>query len=235
MDFVFVDETGDPGNPEISPGSSAHFGLALLHVRSEDYKQIRRLLTIQRWSFEIFTEMKLALRDRLFKNLMRGLKVLAEEDEVATSGLYILKNRYQGRYLSWAEDRISRDSWTMYLRNYLLRHLLEQHFSVHEAKSGQLDLILDRVDLSERQRSNVFDYLNSSPGTPLRERFKIPTIKYLTIADSEHVGGSQVAHSLAEIVSGFASERMSSELEQTVDFVSVACFLGRPKSYYSQG
>jgi hypothetical protein len=53
-DFVFIDETGDPG----SSGGSRHFGMALVHVQADSYEAVRRLLATIRWSMSLFTEIK---------------------------------------------------------------------------------------------------------------------------------------------------------------------------------
>ena len=53
--------------------------------------------------------------------------------------------------------------------------------------------------LSESQRRNTIDYLNSKTEIPLRQQFRIPPVTYLTIANSEYIGGLEIAHVLADV------------------------------------
>lgn len=168
MLFVFVDETGDPG-ADVAKGASAHFGMALLSVRDEDYRVVRLLLSQVHWLRGVATPMELPRTYNKSLDFMRGLKELARHGIVACSGLYLDKADYGGRYLRWSDTSASETEWPYYLRNYLLRHLLQLHFSKNDADGHSVDLVLDRVNLTERQTQNTHAYLNGNPGKPLRE------------------------------------------------------------------
>jgi hypothetical protein len=215
-DFIFIDETGDPG----ALGGSKHFGMALLHVQADSYEAVRRLLATIRWSMSLFTEIKAGPSRRSAQRILEGLEVLAEEGLVRATGLCLTKERYGGRYLSWCEAPIPPAQWALFLRHYLLRHLLEYHFS-YGTVPAQIDLVLDRVSLSEAQRLNLLQYLAGSRTRPLR----IPRIEQLTVADSKYVGGLQIAHVLAEVVREVA-DGSAQATEAASGFISLASFIG---------
>ena len=151
---------------------------------------------------------------------------------ISASGLYIEKEKYGGRYLKWCETEVPQSEWPYYLRNYLLRHLLEFHYTVFDEfndLSEPIDLVLDRVLLKEIQVKNTLDYLNSRIAIPLREEFKIPPIVHLTIADSHYVGGLEIAHLLAEVLRETAKGTLTPNIKGVSDFMRIEKFLGRRK------
>ena len=141
-----------------------------------------------------------------------------------------MNDRYGGRYLKGSDIEASAAEWPYYLCNYVLRHLLEFHF-LRECmvSSGQMDLVLDRVGLSEAQHKNSLDYLNSRSTVPLRKPFSIPQIVHLTEADSRYVGGLQIAHLLAEVVKEHAKGSINGQLANLTNYMSVEHFLGQGK------
>ncbi len=225
MNFVFVDETGDPGS-DISKGASLYFGMALLSVKDKDYKALRLLLSQIHWLRGTATSIELRRTYNKSLDLMRGLKELANHGVISASGLYINKEDYGGRYLTWSDVDVPPTEWTYYLRNYLLRHLLEFHFETVGTTDKPIDLVLDRVILTEGQRENTYAYLNSRTKIPLREPFSIPPVAYLTICDSEYVGGLEIAHVLADILKETIKGDITPEVKAVCDFVRVKHFIG---------
>ena len=88
MNFVFVDETGDPGGNQ-QGGSFAHFGMALLCVNAVHYEAIRQLLSQVRWLSGVFTELKLAPKPVLGQNRLRGLSEISRAGIVSASGCFL--------------------------------------------------------------------------------------------------------------------------------------------------
>ena len=106
---------------------------------------------------------------------------------------------------------------------------MELHFSNHSPPGDTVDLVLDRVTLSESQRKNTYDYLNSKTRRPLREPFAIPPIEYLTIGDSEYVGGLEIAHVLANILRETIKGEITPEIRAVSDFVKIEHFVGHER------
>lgn len=225
MNFVFVDETGDPGS-NISKGASLYFGMILLSAQDKDYRALRLLLSQIHWLCGTATSIELRRTYNKSLELMRGLKELANHGVASASGLYINKEVYGGRYLTWSDVNVPPTEWTYYLRNYLLRHLLEFHFEKVDTIDEPIDLVLDRVILTERQRRNTYDYLNSKTEIPLRASFAIPPVEHLTICDSEYVGGLEIAHALADILKETIKGDITPEQKTVFDFVRIRHFVG---------
>jgi hypothetical protein len=223
--YVFVDETGDLGDTSL-PGATTYFGLAAISVTDSEYKVLRLLLSQIHWLRGTATSIALRRTYNKSLDLLRGLKELANHGVIAASSLYINKDDYDGRYTTWSNTEIVPSEWPYYLRNYLLRHLLEFHFAELGNLAEPVDLVLDRTLLNEAQRKNTFEYLNSKTAIPLRERFKIPPIKFLTIADSEYVGGLEIAHILADILRETIKGDITPEVDAVSNFIRINHFMG---------
>ncbi|MCX6011721.1 MAG: DUF3800 domain-containing protein [Chloroflexi bacterium] len=223
MDFVFVDETGDTGDESLQ-GSTPYFGMAAISVTDNDYKTLRLLLSQIHWLRGTATTLALRRTYNKSLDLLRGLKELANHGVISASSLYINKKDYGGRYVKWSDVEIMPSEWPYYLRNYLLRHLLEFHFTNIDNLTDPVDLVLDRILLSESQRRNTLEYLNSETAIPLIEKFRIPTIRFLTIADSEYVGGLEIAHVLAEVLRETIKGAITPEVKAVSDFVRIKHF-----------
>ncbi|MBI2852365.1 MAG: hypothetical protein HYX84_04605 [Chloroflexi bacterium] len=229
MNFVFVDETGDPG-AEISKGASPYFGMVSLSVRDEHYEAVRLLLAQIHWLCGTAACLELGSSNPIRAlNLLRGLRELVRSEIISVSAMYIKKETYGGRYLTWSPPDVPLKEWRYYLRNYLLRHLLEFHFASPGSASEPVDLILDRVILTESQRKNTFDYLNSANSIPLRRKFEIPSIEFLTLADSEYVGGLEIAHVMADVLKEQLKETIISTAKEVADFMKIELFVGDDK------
>jgi hypothetical protein len=225
VNFVFVDETGDPGS-DISKGASLYFGMVLLSVEDKDYEALRLLLSQIHWLRGTATSIVLRRTYNKSLELMRGLKEFASHGVISASGLYINKKDYGGRYLKWSDVDVPPTEWTYYLRNYLLRHLLEFHFETLDPTTEPVDLVLDRVTLTETQRRNTYDYLNSKTQIPLRKSFSIPPVRYLTICSSEYVGGLEVSHVLADVLRETIEGGITPEVKAVSDFMRIKHFVG---------
>ncbi len=228
MIFAFVDETGDPGS-ELLKGTSAYFGMAVVSLQDKYYETLRFLLSQVHWLCGTATPIGLGPQSVRAFNLLSGLGELEKSDLIAASSLYINKKDYGGRYLEWSETGVPQHDWAYYLRNYLLRHLLEFHFSACSIITEPVDLVVDRILLTESQRKNTLDYLNSITAIPLREPFKIPAIAYLTLADSQYVGGLEIAHVLADVIRERLKGTISENMAGLSSFMRIEHFVGHKK------
>jgi hypothetical protein len=226
MNFIFIDETGDPGKLS-AEGSSTYFGMASISISKEDYNAFRMLLSQVHWLSGTATSISLRGDGSIrAQNVLRGLNELARNGLITASGLYIDKRDYGGRYIEWSDIDVAPKEWAYYLRNYLLRHLLEFHFKETTRTTEPIDLVLDRVSLNQNQQKNTFDYLNSQTDIPLRAKFGIPPVAYLTLADSEYVGGLEIAHVLADLLQQIAKENTTEKIKSLSSFMKTEHFFG---------
>jgi len=230
MNYVFIDETGDPGKK-----GTQCFGYGLLHIQDGNYFLIRRLLSEIRQLSGIWGDLSRITKktnNQTLINILQGLASLSESNQIICSGLYINKSTYGGRYLEWSEPPIGENVMAYRLRNYLLRHLLEFHFSYEDVSKTETDIILDRVSLSERQRQETFNYLNSKTAIPLNQPFAIPEISYLTITGNEYICGLELAHVLADVVKKKAMNDLSDEYSELIGFIRIREFIGHKKEEF---
>jgi hypothetical protein len=84
MNYVFVDETGDPGS-DIARGASAHFGMALICIKDENYEAINLLLSQVHWLCGTAKGITLGNKPVRALNLLRGLQELARNGIISAS------------------------------------------------------------------------------------------------------------------------------------------------------
>ncbi len=224
--FVFVDETGDLGL-----GGTPHFGFGILELKADSYESLRELLAEERTRVGLYRKFEVDSRHQLGRALLQKLSQLSEIDIVHASGLYIHKVRYRGRYLSWFDSdarlvKLGKPEASHRLRNYLLRQSLEHRFSLDEEVGAKsIHLVLDRISINRRQRTEMEDYLVSTP-PHLQRPFRFPPIALFVISDSRYTGGLQLAHLVADIVKEHAKHPRGTIDAGVSGFVRVTEFLG---------
>ena len=225
-----MDDRGDPGK-DVSSGATPYFGMALISASRKNYTSIRRLLAQVHWLCGIATPIDVKGGESYRAlNLLRGLKELEENGLISASSIYITKASYEGRYLTWSDYDILPNSWPYFLRNYILRHLLEFHFCSEEVLNDPVDLVLDRNVLNEEQLRNTYNYLNSKISPPLLKPFAIPPIQHITLVDSEYVGGIEVTHVLAEMLRRRIQNNITPLMLDLSCFMKVLHFEGEGKN-----
>ena len=103
---------------------------------------------------------------------------------------------------------------------------MKQFIEDSSSQNDSVELVLDRVNLTESQRVNTYNYLNSITKIPLRESFSIPPIKHLTICDSQYVGGLEIAHVLADVLRETIKGDITPEVKAVSDFMRIKHFVG---------
>lgn len=209
-DFIFVDESGDPGYVVDSCTGqlrgSAHFLLAALHVTDQSINVINRHLAAFRYYTAFDRELKLPPDMERFSRLLEPICQAAEQrSDIHASVVYLDKENYTGSYL---KPGGLRPQSQLYFRNRVLRCLLEHHFAHYQLESDQYDLILDRVDMNLEQIDNQRQYLNSN------QNFRGP--RYITHASSIYVEGLQVVDHIAR---GFKDVVYGSTVPDSLGFV----------------
>ena len=223
--FVFVDETGDLG-----PKGTGYYGYGIFEVAASDYGHIRKLLAEARARYSLYRDLELDFRKQPLREIFARLDELASKQIIRRSGLYIDKQRYGGRYLTWSDVELARKpDWAHFLRNYLLRVALEHHYQPYEVDDRRIDVILDRIAVNVEQHRNLEDYLANRATIPRRALFRLPELEYLTISDSRYTGALQIAHVLANVVKQYAKQAIDAGSATPVGFVRVCQFLGSPQ------
>ena len=209
-DFIFVDESGDPGYTHDENGrllSSSYYTAAALHLCDDSFGYINSHIATFRYYTGYRKELKLPPEQEVFSRLVEPISVIAESDQnVWASVVYLDKPAYTGRYLKPGGQR---PQDTVRFRNYILRCLLEHHFQNHPLQSQQYGLVLDRIDMTDEEISALKSYLKGN--------YNIPTPTHITHASSIYVEGLQVVHHIA---SGFKNVALGSEIPKAQTFVT---------------
>jgi hypothetical protein len=186
-EFLFVDESGDPG----VDGDPLYI-LVGLHLAEETLDQVNRHLTNFRYHHQVVREFKAQRwRDKLSpvtRMLLGYLADLTDSDEVSGTANWLSKDKYRagrGPHLS-----VAGDTWKF--RHYQLRRLLERHVGRRHWGS-ELDLVIDRWKMLPEQRLNLEKYL--------RENYSLrPMIANITTVDSIYVDIMQVVDIYSRLV-----------------------------------
>ena len=210
-DFLFVDESGDPGY-QLDPisgdlVSSPYYTTAVLHVCDNSIPLLTRHIANFRFYRGWYNNLKIPVGAPEFSGFVGPVRAMAEEGgNIWASVVYLDKARYTGSYLKPGGKRPSNP---IRFRNYVLRRLLEFHFQHYPLLSKQYDLILDRFEMTAGARENLLQYLAGN--------WFLPTPKHITHAASAYVDGLQFVHHIAN---GFAGAAVGGSAPNELSFVA---------------
>ncbi len=186
-DFVFIDETGDPGN-DFSNGGSIYFAVGCLQMTDLSLEQLHKHLFAMGYFSGRFRELKSSRLSRLQKDQIEDIaKWLCAETDISITVVLIDKSRYCGPYFG-LEGRVYNP---LHLRNFLTRQLLEHHFKDRGLITAECELVFDRA-MAESAEENLKAYL--------RGNFLLPSFSSIVQCDSRYVVGLQFADAIVHIV-----------------------------------
>ena len=210
-DYIFVDESGDaafkldPVSGELL--SSDYYVTAALHLCDDAFRDLNRHVAAFRYYSGLNRELKIPSQREEFKRLLDPIRGLTEGGKnIWASAVYVNKLRYNGSYLKPGGKR---PASPVRFRNYMLRRLLEHHFQRYPLQSNQYDLVLDRIDLTNEETENLWQYISGNRN--------IPTPLHITHASSIYVEGLQVVHHIAN---GYKDIANSGRLPTELSFVN---------------
>lgn len=178
-EFIFIDESGDPG-----PAGEPLYILAALHTAEPLLNHIRLHDAAFRYQSGIVKEYKdqrwAAGIGPAGHRLLVSLADVTAPDQLTSTVTWLNKTKYQrngGPHLAAGKSRE--------FRHYQIRRLLEAHRGFR-MWSTRLDVVLDRWEPSIEGRRNLEDYLRGNYG--LR-----PQIETVTFVDSLYSDLIQIA------------------------------------------
>ena len=208
-DYIFVDESGDPGYSVDASGvlsSSPYYVAAAFHVCDDTFGDLNSHVAAFRYLAGLSRELKIPPKAPPFDPLMKPIAAMADGGKnIWASVVYLDKATYTGRYLKPGGHR---PQDPVLFRNHILRCPLEFHFLNHRLATNQWDLVLDRITLTESQAANLQGYLAGN--------YNIPTPTHITHAASIYVEALQIVHHIA---AGFGDVALGSGPSPILRFV----------------
>ncbi|MEN9558578.1 MAG: hypothetical protein RL141_947 [Candidatus Parcubacteria bacterium] len=185
-DFLFIDESGDPG---LGPSSSLSFTIGCLHVTDIGLEQFHRHYCSLGYFHTKLRELKSSRLSRLRKDQISDiLKWLADHHHAALSAVTVDKELYGGPYLKPNGDIPSQP---LSFRNFLNQELLKRHFINHPPASQEIEIIFDRL-VSETEEVNL--------KRSLRSDLVLPRLEAITQCDSRFVPALQFVDAMVHII-----------------------------------
>jgi hypothetical protein len=182
--FVFIDETGDPGDPS-NKSSSRYFQLNIIVIHRESLHVLNKHLSAFRYFKNSGKELKRHNRD--LEILTQIFIELASVSNVLFSSFIINKENY-------FEDCIFNFTPNN-LRNFIIKISLEYIFNklTHiDSESNNIEIVFDRYLESEKDEYELKQYL--------RGNYKLPKFDKIVQVDSEYSDSLQASDFLGKFV-----------------------------------
>jgi hypothetical protein len=202
VEFLFVDESGDPG-----PDGTPLYVMACIHVDGPTLYAVQTHLVNFRYHHGIKGELKDwggLLKDQptsMTRALLRVLVELTDPKGIRATANWLDKATYKTN----RGPRFDDGSPTHWFQNYQLRRLLGRH-SAHHPLGDNADLVLDRWPMTIEQRLSLRNYL--------REKCDLrPPPAHITVADSSYVPMVDLVDFYARLARRVAEGSMNPEYE----------------------
>ncbi|MEX1100861.1 MAG: DUF3800 domain-containing protein [Actinomycetota bacterium] len=186
-EYVFIDESGDPG----FPGANPIYILAAAHMSEAVHRDITAHISSFRYFHGVNREFKdwgglvKSPRTQQWRSLMGYLGACVGNGDVAITATWMNKAKYQanrGPYLQPGQ--------TTLFRHFQIRLLLERH-RARRQWGKDLDVVLDRWSMSQSQRVNLENYVKNN--------WNLQPIGNVTTVDSQYVEMVQVVDLLTRL------------------------------------
>ena len=187
--FIFIDETGDPGHPD-QRDASRYYQLNLLAVNRSLLGKIASEFSRFRYFAGAGRELEryVGRNRQIFTDLIH---LLANTGALFYS-FCLSKEQYVGPYLK----NIGREKYDYnprLFRNFIIRKSLESFFQENPALAGQeIELVFDRFLTSEDDENNLKQYL--------RGNHRLPPFLHIVQVDSMYSDAVQVVDIFGSLV-----------------------------------
>lgn len=180
-DFIFIDETGDPGKK-----GTPYYICTLFHVTDAAIMHLYSAVCTYRFMLDHYHEMH---GHNLSLHRSRKLnKILSKSKKYFNcSVVMVSKESYKGPYL----DRYESKRNPVLFRKFIYRQVLNFHFSKHKPLTKHLEIVLDRSNLSQSDFNNLRGYIYKYGNCPNLEIITEVDSKYVELLQLADVLGRQ--------------------------------------------
>jgi hypothetical protein len=193
--FIFIDESGDPGNILQHGASSPYYAELALQINKDTFRYLAEHVIAWQYILGRFDEVKtLPSKEKELKRYVDPLIGLCDTNHLCCSCVYLIKAKYQGPYFQVAEHNPAK------FRNFVHRQLLEHHFQCFPTDGSDIELVFDRYRMSKDEMDNLEKYL--------RNNWNLPTFGDISHINSKISGvmqtTSQLVSAIKDIILGTA-------------------------------
>lgn len=208
--YLFIDESGDPGDIAVNGSNSKHYAELALQVSSSELIRFCEHMTNWRYVKGVFREFKELPGGKDLHRFLSPIIELHQEGIIKCSCVYLDKRTYTGPYLKTTSQRKANP---LRFRNFVHRKLLEFHFSLYPLDTSNMEIIFDRFEMSKDALDNLEDYL--------RNNWNLPEFKYITHADSVYCETLQLTGQLVNAIKDLKLGGADPRLEQMLKFLPI--------------
>lgn len=210
--YVFIDESGDPGNTLSLGGSSPHYAELALQIDGNRLKDFLQLILNWKYCTNCYGERKtLPSKAKILNKYITPFKALHDTGNLLCSCVYLFKSKYIGPHFS---QNITTKHDPIKFRNFVHRQLLEFHFGIyHPPPDSQIELVFDKYVMNLKSRRNLEDYL--------QQNYNLPDFEHITHVDSEYVDAMQFTSQLVSAIKSIISHPISSLIADSLDFIEL--------------
>lgn len=210
--YIFIDESGDPGNILVDGASSKHYAELALQLNSDDSLSdlIAHIISWKYVSGKLHETKPLPKGDQCRRYLAPILE-LHYQAKLNCSCVYLLKDRYQGPYL---KPELPTGHKPLYFRNFIHKELLKHHFTRFPISTEtRIYLIFDDYTMNFEDIRNVEDYLQNN--------WNLPDFWRILHADSISTITLQVVSQLVGAIKDIALGKIDEEMRQLLSFIAL--------------
>ena len=210
--YVFIDESGDPGDSTASTGaSSPHYAELAIQLDDQGLIELQSHMTSWKYCSGRFREDKNLPKDNALTRYINPFKELCQAGYLCCSCVYLIKSKYTGPHFG---NHPTHKQNPILFRNFIHRRLLEFHFTKYKpTKEDRIQLIFDKYDMSHKVTRNLEDYL--------RANYFLPQFDHICHVDSIYTlpiqATSQMLVGIKDIILGKADDLLKTSL----DFISL--------------
>ncbi|MBM3149661.1 MAG: hypothetical protein FJ013_06475 [Chloroflexi bacterium] len=216
MEYLFIDESGDPGHPS----GSKYYAEVALQISGDHFSCLVHHSVAWRYIRRLTSEMKRLPRGHEMKPFLEPLSELQQTGAIKCSCVYLTKDNYTGPYL---KSDSPRGVNPVLFRNFVHRQLLEFHFSRYTQKYQNIELVFDRFEMTGEAIANLASYL--------RGNLRLPNLKHITHADSLYVDALQIVSQLVTVVKDVVLEQSDAAQLKLIEFIPMRDITRVPREW----
>lgn len=209
--YIFVDESGDPGDNDGTGANSTYYTELALQVDTEQILYLVRHIINWRYVKGMLGEPKqLPYKNQELKRFLTPFLDLHRDGYLKSSAVFLFKPNYTGPYLK-GKGKFGYNP--IFFRNFVHKQLLEYHLGLFPQDSNHyLEVIFDYYTMSKPYLNNVFYYLSHVCKLPL------DSISHL---DSSCSWMLQTAGQLANLISQVPFSTLGEEIVEMLTFIQL--------------